>query len=187
MMKTTISRFGALALAVLLSACGEGRFILNVDILSFMDPADRDQAYGPILAGVSGSTESTPFEFNTPGGIGGETLIDSVLIAATADLDNETGSADVQFQVFFDSVEATLYSGTPAIEDSATLVPGTVTPVTFTVALDTTFLKLFNSPSVFAGVRFEYQSNDPLGGPDLQGVARITQLDARIVASEAVF
>ena len=188
MMKTTTSRFGALALAVLLSACGEGRLILNVDILSFMDPGDRNQAYGPILAGVSGSTESTPFEFNTPGGIGGETLVDSVIITAAADLDNQTGSADVDIEIFFDTASATLYSGEPAIAVAATLQPGTVTPVAFSEPVPDAILGLFNSASVFAGVRFQYQSNDdPLTGPDLQGVAHITQIEARIVASEAVF
>lgn len=186
-MMKTISRFGALALALLLTGCGEGRLILNVDVLSFMDPADRDQAYGPIPAGLSGSTESVPFEFNTPEGVGGETLIDSVVITAAADLDNQTGSADVRIQLFFDTLAATLYSGTPAIDVPATLTPGTVTPVAFTEPVPDAILGLFNSASVFAGVRFQYQSNDPLGGPDLQGVAHLTQVEARIVASEAVF
>lgn len=182
-----ISLFWALPLALVLAGCGEGRFIVNVDVLSFMDPADRDQAYGPIPAGLSGTVESTPFEFNTPEGVGGQTLIDSVIVTAAADLDNQTGSADVEFQIFFDTVATNLYSGTPAITVSATLAPGTVTPVAFSEPVPEAFLGLFNAASVVAGVRIVFQSNDPPLGPDLQGVAHITQLLARIVASEDVF
>lgn len=187
MMPRTIARFGALALTLFLVGCGEGRLILNVDILSFMDPADRDQPYGPIPAGVTGSTESEPFEFNTPAGLGGETLVESVTITASADLDNQTGSAFVDIEVFFDTLSATLYTGSPDIVVRDSLFPNTVTPITVNAVLADSILGLFNSPSVFAGVRFQYQSRDPLGGPDLQGVAHITQIDARIVASEAVF
>lgn len=179
--------FWALPLALVLAGCGEGRFILNVDVLSFMDPADTVQPYGPIPAGLSGSVQSTPFEFNTPEGIGGQTLIESVIVTAAADLDNQTGSADVVFQIFFDTVAANLYSGTPAIEDSVTLAPGAVTPVSFSEPVPDAFLGLFNSASVVAGVRVVFQSNDPPLGPDLEGVSHITQLMARIVASEDVF
>lgn len=185
-MRTT-SLFRVLPFAVILAGCGEGRLVVNVDVRSFMDPADTVQPYGPIPAGLSGSVQSAPFEFNTPEGVGGQTLIDSVIVTGAADLDNATGSADVEFQIFFDTVAATLYSGTPAITVSATLAPGTVTPVSFSEPVPPALLGLFNSPSVFAGVRIFFQSNDPPAGPNLQGVAYLTQLIARIVASEDVF
>lgn len=177
----------SLPLALALAGCGEGRLIVNVDVLSFLSEADRQIPYGPIAGGLSGSAASEPFGVNVPEGVGGASIIDSVIVTAAAEIENQTGSATAEVDLFFGTDSATLYSGSPAITVPAALSPGTTTPIAFTEPVPQEFLGVFNEAVIFVGVRTRYQSLDPIGGPSLEGVARVTEFLARIVASEDVF
>lgn len=174
-------------LAVALAGCGEGRLIVNVDALSFLDATERVQPYGPIAAGLSGSTETPPFGMQMPEGVGGSTIVDSVIITGAAEFANQTGSADVSFELFFHDDSATLYTTTPAISVSTMLEPATTDTLVFTEPVPQALLDVFNGATVYTGVRILYQSTDPIGDPDLQGVATVLEFVARIVMSEDVF
>jgi hypothetical protein len=176
-----------LALALPLAACGEGRLVVNVDVLSFVPEPERELAYGPIPAGLSGSVRSAPYEVQGPEGVGGSTRIDSVTIFASTDVANASGSADAEIELFFDTAAATLYAGEPALAVSATLAPNATTAVPITAPLPATALHVFNAATFYAGVRIRLQSRDPLGGPDLQGTARVMEFRARVVASQNIF
>lgn len=187
-MRASRAVFWTIPLVAVLAGCGEGRLIVNVDVLSFLNESDRVQPYGPIPAGTSGSTETPPFGVSMPEGVGGSTIVDSAIITAAADLANATGSAEVEFELFFGTDSATLYSGTPAISVSAILAPATPTTIAFTEPVPQSFLDIFNQSTVYAGVRIGYRSlDDPITGPDLEGVATVTEFLARLVMSEDVF
>ncbi len=122
-----------------------------------------------------------------PEGVGGSTIIDSVIVTAAGDFENQTGTATAEFDLFFGTDSAGLYSGQPAITVSGNVSPGVTTSVSFTEPVPPQFLGVFNEAQIFVGVRMRYQSQDPLGGPSVEGVARVTEFVARIVASEDVF
>lgn len=172
-------RVGALvALGGLLVACGEGRAILNIDILSFYPAGVLDTAYA-VPGGTSVSVDVDPIQVSTVE-LGGST-IDTVLVTVAADVENAQGSGALAFEVYFSDSLANLFTPPKLVASDTVLVSGAqtvaVAPPPF----------LVNDPSIFAtdllyvGVRLSAAAN---AGPTLSGRLRFRQLDARIVVQD---
>jgi hypothetical protein len=173
-------------IALVLAGCADGRVIVTVDVMSFIDPADRQVAYGPIPGGLSGTVQSPVQTFEILDGVGGSTILDSVRVSGSADVDNATGSGTFIARIYFDSL-ATPYSGAPAIVVNGTVSPGQNTVVTFDEELSPAARRAFTKPQVFVGVEVEFQSTDPLPTTSLEGTVIVRALLARLVAREDIF
>jgi hypothetical protein len=175
----TTFRLGALALAAgLIAGCGEGRAILNVDILSFFPAGTLDTAYA-VPGGASGSIDLTPVEVSTIE-LGGS-VVDSVLVTVAADAENTAGAGTVAFEIYFSDAVATLFDPANRVAADTAAVSGLQTvalaPPPFLVNDPT----IFQTDQLWVGVRLSGQAN---AGPAMTGRLVFRQLDARIVVED---
>lgn len=171
------------ALAAMAAACGQGRAIFDIDVYSFLHTSNADTlAYlGPLPPGVP---DTIPVQTVQSIGIGTSSIVDTVHLSGAVDFVNSSGSGNVVFAVYFDSVKSTVYSGTPAFSVSGAVTPGTTTNSTFDIPDIQTALKpLFLSATVYVGIR---ASATPTVGT-VSGTAKLTALRARIVIQDKIF
>jgi len=182
-----MTRFSTLSIALLLVAgCADGRVIATVDVLSFIDPADRQVIYGPIPSGTSGTVQSPVQTFEILEGVGGSTILDSVWVSGSADVDNTTGAGAFTVRIYFDSLPMP-YVGTAAIVVNGSVSPGETTTITFDELLSPAARAVFEKATVFMGVEAEFQSSDPPLTTSLEGTIVVRTLLARLVAREDIF
>lgn len=182
-----MKRYSILGLAgLLIAGCADGRVIVTVDVLSFIDSPDRGVAYGPIMGGTSGTVRSQVQSFEILEGVGGSTILDSVRVSGSADVDNATGGGTFIVRIYFDSLP-TPYAGTPAIVVTGAVSPGRTTVITFDEELSADVRPVFEQREVFMGVEAVFQSSDPLPTTILEGTVVVQSLVARLVAREDIF
>lgn len=175
----TIPRLGAFALLVgLIAGCGEGRAILNIDVLSFFSAGTLDTAYA-VPGGASGSVALTPVEVSTVE-LGGST-IDTVLVTVAADVENTQGSGTVAFEIYFSDALATLFDPTKLVAADAAVVNGVETVALAPPPFLVNDPSIFQTDQLWVGVRLFGQAN---AGPAMTGRLRFRQLEARIVVED---
>ena len=165
---------GAVIAVAVAAGRGEGRAIFNVDVFSFLQGGGKDTLPYTLLGGVSGNVDNPPIEVSLLGGLGNST-VETVTLTVGADLDNTTGSGTVSFQIFFATDSASTYTGTPLLNASGPLAPGTITPITGSATFADS---LFNRQSLWVGIRLAVTTNP---GPAVNGTMRLSALDLRIV------
>ncbi len=171
------------ALAVMAAGCGSGRLIFDIDVFSFLhsSAADTLPYLGPLPPGVP---DTIPVQTVQSLGIGSSSSVDTVRFSGAVDFVNSTGTGNVVFAVYFDSVKSTVYTGTPAFSVSGAVTPGTTTHSTFDIPDVQTALKpLFLASTVYVGIR---ASATPTAGT-VSGTAKLTALRARIVVQDKIF
>jgi len=177
------ARLGAVWLSAAFVACGAGRAIFNVDVLSFLAASGDDVIPYNVIGGVPQIDIDSSAQFSLPPGLGRSTT-DSVQLTGAAVLENVTGSGDVAFQVFFAQTQGSLFTGTPYISTPSVTVAGPDTVpflVPTTVSLSDT---VFNATDLWVGIRIRLSTNL---GPNLTGHLRLTQLGVRVVLQDKVF
>ena len=180
----------ALATAALLSlvvACGQGRAIFIVNVLTFMQPSGRDTvryALPPSPITVTADSFIPAQKISLPSGLGSSS-VDSVSVTAAAVVDNATGTGSVTFDVFFAKDSASAYSGTPYFTATGT-ISGTQPSTVPLVAPTTVSLSdsVFNTNTLWVGVHARLNQN---AGPGLTGKVRLTTVTMRIVLQDKVF
>jgi len=170
------------------AACGAGRAIFNVDVLSFIQPSGKDTiAYNfpatPIL--VSRDSFLPAQKVSLPSGLGSSS-VDSVSVSLAGSAANQTGTGSATFEIFFSKDSATIYTGQPYITATGTISgpqPSTV-PL---LAPDTVSLadSVFNTNTLWVGVHAAFTQNAGVSG--LSGKLRLTLLNLRIVLQDKVF
>ncbi|HYT63224.1 MAG TPA: hypothetical protein VEL50_04950 [Gemmatimonadales bacterium] len=170
----------AAALLAFVAACGQGKVILNVDVLSFLSASDSTKPY--LIPGGVGPIDSTiSRRFTMPPGFGNSS-VDSVTATVASLLENSTGGGDVILEVFFAQTQGGLFTGTPFLADSSGPVSGVQT-----VPLGKTTLPLsdpiFNSDSLWVGIRARITTN---AGPAMSGQLRFTDIHLRIVLQDNI-
>lgn len=172
----------ATALLVLVAACGEGRVILNVDVLSFFSASESTTVYN-VPGGIPQVDSSVSGIFILPPGLG-KSSVDSVVATGAAVIENTAGSGSVQLDVFFAKTQGSLYTTSPYLTansgpivgaDTVLLLPPTAVSVADTV---------FDTDSLWVGVRARISTNL---GPNMTGKFRLTTLGLRIVVQDKVF
>jgi len=177
----------AAALLALVVACGQGRAIFNVDVLSFIQPSGKDTipyALPPSVITISADSFITPQKVSLPSGLGNSS-VDSVSLTGAAEAINQTGTGSVKFELFFSKDSASVYGGTPYITATATISgtqPDTVKllpPTTVSLADS-----VFNTNTLWVGFHAAMTQN---AGPGLSGKVRLTTVTMRIVLQDKVF
>lgn len=171
----------AAALLVFVAACGEGRAILNVDVLSFLPAGDSAQSYN-VPGGIPQADSAVVVHFALPPGFG-KSSADSVSATLAATLANTGGGGSVTLSVFFSRDSSTIFSGTPYVTASSGAVSGvqTVPFGSSTLSLNDS---IFNASDLWVGIRARISTNV---GPNMTGQLRLTILGVRIVVQDKVF
>src|ERR1041385_2371091 len=124
------------ALLVLVAACGEGRAIFNVDVLSFLSASDSLKRYS-VPGGIPQADSSFSRRFFLPPGFG-KSSADSVSASASASVIDTSGGGSGRFDIFFAKTQGTLFLGAPYLTansgaivagDSVTLLPPTTVSI----------------------------------------------------------
>lgn len=169
--------FPALLAAALLLACGEGRAIFNVDVLSFIQGEGQDTLHYTIPGGTAGNADAPAVEVSMLGLAADQ--LDSVIVTMAADVENVTGAGTIAFAIYFGPDSATVYAPANLYTADTVAVSGAdtaaVTPPPVALVGDT----LFANSTIWVGVRAGIAANP---GPPLDGKVRLTVLNLRIVA-----
>ncbi len=162
------------------AGCGEGRAIFDIDVFSFLSAANADTLpyIGPLPPGVP---DTIPVQTIQSLGIGSSSLVDTVRLIGSVDFVNATGSGNVSFQVYFDTVKSAVYTGAPAFSVSGAVTPGATTTSPFDIPdLPTALKPLFLASTVYVGIRASATGT-------IQGTAKLSALRARIVIEDKIF
>ena len=167
----------AAALLVSVAACGEGKAVFNVDVLSFLSASDSTKAYTIPIIGTVDSTISR--NFRLPPGFGGSS-VDSVAATVAASLENSAGSGTVILAVFFAKTQGGLFTGTPYLSDTATVAGAQTVPLGKNVVslADT----VFNTDSLWVGIRARISTTVA----PMTGQLRFTDIRLRIVVQDQI-
>ena len=168
------------ALTAAAAGCGQGRAIFDIDVFSFLSAANAAQLpyVGPLPPGVP---DTIPSQVINSLGIGASSLVDTVRISGSVDFVNSTGTGTVTFQVYFDTAQGSVYTGTPAFSVSGPVTPGVTTTSPFDIPdLPTALKPLFLASTVYVGIRVST-------GGTIAGTAKLTALRARIVIQDKFF
>lgn len=171
----------ALAAAVLV-ACGEGRAIFNVDVLSFIGGQGNDSVHYTFPGGSSGTVDNPPVKVTLLKGLGNST-VDSVTLTVGATVENRTDTGTVKFQIFFSGTQAGTYAGTPYAQDSA-VVHGADTVTLSPGPIPVTADSIFGKDTIFVGVRVSVAARP---GPSMDGTLRLSKVLLRIVLQDKIF
>lgn len=171
-------------LPLLVAGCGDRSLILTVDVLSFLDPADVSQAYGPIPGGLSGVTvDVASDEVSLLPGIEDVTQVSSAKLNIAASFDNTTGTADAVFRIYITPGDSSdVFSTAPIADIPVTLTPGTVTNVATEVSSDALAQALVQDKAK-VGVRVVFDTT-PSGVTPVQGTETITVLRATVITKK---
>ncbi len=168
--------------ALLVLACGQGRAIFNVDVLSFLGGEGNDTVHYTIPGGTSGNVDNPPVKVTLLRGLGNST-VDSVTLTVGAIIENQTGTGQVKYQIFFGSNPVGLFTTTPYAEDSAN-VSGVQTDTLASGPLLVVGDSIFKKDEIYVGVRASVNAN---AGPAMDGRLRLSEVRLRIILQENVF
>jgi len=173
----------AVALLVVVTACGRGHAIFNVDAYSFMQGTGKD-TIPYIIPPASSATASTVQKISLPPGFG-SSVVDSVRITTgSANLMNTGGSGTLGFQLFFASDSAGTYTAPAALNIPATAVTGTQTvPVVITGDVSGVVDSLFRQETVWMRIAAIGTNG---GVTPVTGEGVLTSLVIRIVIQDKV-
>ena len=181
----------ALAAALLViagvAACGQGRAIFNVDVLSFIQPSGKDTVvynFPTTPIAVSRDSFLPAQKISMPSGLGSSS-VDSVSVSLAGAADNQTGTGSAKFEIFFSKDSAAVYAGSPYITATGT-ISGPQPSTVLLLAPDTVSLSdsVFNTNTLWVGVHAGFTQN---AGTGLSGKLRLTLLNLRIVLQDKVF
>ena len=177
------------ALVLLLAGCGGHNVIVKVDILSFMDPASRQQSFGPVPAVPGGlATGETPLldqNFNLVQGLSDAVNIQSVSVDVGGTVNTMTGSGEDTVRVYLSDPATNPLTTPPVIVQTLALTAGSVTPLTATLADDPRVNALFSSRQIRVAVTFSLRG--PSSGAALTGQLSLTKLLGIIVAGQKAY
>jgi len=179
---TTLRLIGALAtVAGVAIACGQGRAIFNVDILSFMRGAKNDTLTYSIPLTVSATTDGVPVKVGLVPGLGSSTA-DSVTFTVGAAVENKTGAGAFRFQLLFAVDSVGTYTSTDTVGTGTASVTGLQTAplaVTKTIVGD----PVFSNKEVWVLLRtFETVTTAPM-----TGTLRLNLFRVRLVIQDKPF
>ena len=169
----------------LMFGCGNRLLTVNVDILSFMDSTVVRQTYGvsPIIPAhgpIPVIFESAPQDVNLTEGLADITDIQSVTLHLGSEFANQTGSADVDLQVFISDVETDPYSTPPYVQEQIHLEPAATDTVNVNVVGDERLGNLLLGEAIRVGIRTTFDSS--LSTQNVTGIENLVRFTATVVA-----
>jgi hypothetical protein len=175
-----------LSLALASGGCGDRSLVLTVNLLSFLDPAQRTQAYGPLPPNIAvQNVDVASQEVNLLEGLGDAVDVESASLRLGVRFANETGSATGSLRVYIAPADsADPYSVPPIADVPVTLTPGDTTHVATEVASSPALAAALTQSRAKVAVRL---SVDTTGSPAvLQGVETIEELVAIVVTKRSL-
>jgi hypothetical protein len=134
-----------------------------------------------IPGGTSGNVSNPPVRVILLKGLGNAT-VDSVSLTVGADVENNTGSGRLIFQIFFSSDSTGIYSTVPYAQDTANVV-GADTAQIAVGPIPLVADSIFGQNEIFVGIRVAVTANAPVS-PPMDGKLRLSAVRLRIVLQD---
>ena len=163
----------------LLVGCGNRNLILTVDILSFVDPSMRSEAYGPIPSGFPNDTiEVFSDSLNLLQGVGDVTRVASASLDVAASFDNTSGAATGDFLIYFAAADsADPFTTAPIADIPFQLLAGQITNVSTHVDASPALAEVLTHDRAKVGLRVIFNGT----AFPIQGTETLTKLTATVI------
>ena len=168
---------------VLVTGCGQGKAIFNVDVYSFMAGTGKD-TIPYAIAPASSATGETFQKVQLPPGFG-SSVVDSVRITiGGANLINSTGTGTLGFSFFFASDSLGTMSAPSALDVPPTDVSGTsIVPVSIFGDLSPAIHSVFAKDTLWMRIRATGNNG---GATPVTGKGALTALVIRVVLQDKI-
>jgi hypothetical protein len=162
--------------------------ILNVDVLSYLDPADTQGSFGPILAVPGGlATGEVPIvddlQVNLLEGLSSAVDVQSVSVRLAAIVRDSTGSGADTLRLYVSDDVTPPRSTTPVVVAPFALSPGVTDTVEVNAMADPRVAALFASRKMTISVTTSLRG--PSSGAPLNGDIRLSVLSAQVIAKRS--
>lgn len=179
--------FAVTALA-LLAGCGDRRLVLDIDVLSFMDPATTHATFGPVPAVPGGLASGEKAVVSNESihlldGVSSAITVESVSFALTAVVTDSTGSGEDTLRVYLSPQGQDPMTTPPVVEAPIVMAPGATDTVTVNVDGDARVNMLFAQHDV--ALSFTTSLRGPSSGAALNGGFALTQLRATVIGGRS--
>jgi hypothetical protein len=171
------------AAAVILAGCGDRNLILNIDVLSYIDPSDR---VVPVAAPPGVDATVTVVDNQSVSmleGLSDVASVQTVTLTMGALAVDSLGSGTVTVRVYLSDEATDPLTTTPVLEQTATLSPGTTDTLSATVDGDARVAELFSRKQMRASITATVHPTDPLSA--LIGRLVLTRLDAVVICKRS--
>ena len=172
-----------LVLAGAAAGCGQGRIIFGVDVYSFLAGAKRDTItyYAPL---PPGTPDTIPVQkINVLPVDAGSSIVDSATISGALDFVNTSGTGNITFSVYIDTVPG-VYTKPPILNVAAAVSGNATTNVPIApVNLNAAVRQFFTSKQVYVGLRAAATASSP----PVQGKAHLTALHLVVAMQDKIF
>jgi hypothetical protein len=178
------------AAALALVGCGDHNLVVRIDVLSYLDPAYRVAAFGPVPAAPGGLATGElalvdDQAVNLLEGLDGVAEVRSVSIGLSAIVRDSTGSGTDTLRVYASDETTAPRTTAPILTEVVTLVPGRTDTVEVTVPADARVADLFVRRKMRLGVTTSLRG--PVSGDPLNGRLTLRTLDAIVIAGRKAF
>jgi hypothetical protein len=181
------ARTAAFALALVLAAgCGDRNLVLDVDVLSYLDPADTEISFGPIppvpgglVTGEIAVVEDVTVNLlEKPGDFA---RVHSATLTIAATVHDSTGGGSDTLRVYMSDLATDPRATPPVAVLAAALSPGQTGTFTVNVDADARVVELFDSPQMRLTVTNSLRG--PASGEPLNGRLELSAIRAIVLAN----
>lgn len=171
----------------LLAGCGDRRLVINIDVLSYVAPADRGQSFGPIPAVppdgavVPESPLVNDQEVQLLEGLTGLATVQAVTISANLFHQSTSGTGSDTLRLYLSPADVPSLTTSPVFERAFVFTPGVAESTQVEVSGDARVVDLFNSRKFRFSVTTSLRG--PSTGPALSGRVEIHALHCVVVSS----
>jgi len=178
------------AAALALAGCGDRNLVVNVDVLSYVDPGYTSIAFGPLPPVPGGlATGEVPLvdgmTINLVDGLGSVAEVKSVTLFLTAVARDSTGSGTDTVRVYVSDESYNPLWTPPIIEQAVTLQPGRADTVQAVFPGDRRVADLFMGRTLKLSVT--NAARGPASGDPLNGRIELRALNAVVIAGRKPF
>lgn len=175
---------GLLLPILMFTDCGDKPLILEIDLLSYIDPEFQSVEYGPIATGTpTTNLDIIDEEINLLEGIDDITQVESAKVKVAAAFDNATGTATWRLRVYVVPTEISdPFAETPIVDISGSLQAGQTTNVSDEVSTTPDLIEVLTQDEARYAVRITFNT---VGSPEaVRGTVTLTQLLAIITTKQ---
>ena len=168
------------------AGCGDRNMVLTVNLLSFIAPADRSGGYGPIPAGLVGtSVDLIDQDVTLLPGLSSVVDVESATLRIGMRFENQTGSASGHVLVYLAPSDSTSAFGVPPLADiPVTLAPNDTVQVATEIASSPALAAALTQEHARLGVRVSFDTTGSLSV--LQGSETTEELLGIVVTKRSL-
>lgn len=178
------------AAAAMLAGCGDRNLVLKVDVLSFMDPASRQQDFGPIPTFPGGIWTGeipvvTDQHVSLLQGLSDAVTIKSVTLSFGARAIDYDGAGEDTVRIYMSNEQTDPRTTAPVLTQSIVFSPGQTDTLRAVLGDDPRVMAIFASRQMRVSVTTALRG--PVLGNPLSGRLVLTGIDGVVIAGSKGF